>query len=139
MHLEQNIMLSLCLFVRKRTNNHYRKRNKSSENRKKWGFYWVKGPIICGLHDFERNTEKRHFHRGLKNMKVRTFLQKNALESRVFRKNYVLHNFGIYRKWPVRCFWYFARFTHSCCLSGGMTVLMFEITIISSKFSGQIW
>ena len=46
----------------------------------------MKDAIICGLHDFERNTEKRHFHRGLKNTKVRTFLRENTQETVCFSK-----------------------------------------------------
>ena len=38
----------------------------------------MKGAIICGLHDFERNTEKRLFHRGLKNTKHALFFKKNT-------------------------------------------------------------
>ena len=79
-------MLSLCLFVRKRTNNHYRERKKSSENIKREVFIEGKGAIIWGLHDFERNTEKRHFHRGLKNMKVRTFFQEKRSGESCFSK-----------------------------------------------------
>ena len=46
----------------------------------------MKGAIICGLHDFERNTEKRHFHRELKNMKVRTFFTEKRSGESCFSK-----------------------------------------------------
>ena len=46
----------------------------------------MKGAIIWGLHDFERNTEKRHFHRGLKNMKVRTFFTEKRSGESCFSK-----------------------------------------------------
>ena len=46
----------------------------------------MKSAIICGLHDFERNTEKRHFHRGLKNTKVRTFFTEKRSGESCFSK-----------------------------------------------------
>ena len=46
----------------------------------------MKGAIICGLHDFERNTEKRLFHRGLKNTKVRTFFTEKRSGESCFSK-----------------------------------------------------
>ena len=46
----------------------------------------MKGAIICGLHDFKRNTEKRHFHRGLKNRKVRTFFTEKRSGESCFSK-----------------------------------------------------
>ena len=58
----------------------------------------MKGAIICGFHDFERNTEKRHFHRGLKNMKVRTFFaEKRSGESCFSKKITFCTIFGINR------------------------------------------
>ena len=66
-----------------------------------------------------RETQKNViFTESWKTWKYALFLQKNALESRVFRKNYVLHNFAIYRKWPVRCFLIFYSF-HSLVLFVG--------------------
>ena len=66
-----------------------------------------------------RETQKNGiFTESWKTRKYALFLQKNALESRVFRKNYVLHNFAIYRKWPVRCFLIFCSF-HSLVLFVG--------------------
>ena len=66
-----------------------------------------------------RETQKNvFFTEGWKTWKYALFLQKNALESRVFRKNYVLHNFEIYRNWPVRCFLIFCSF-HSLVLFVG--------------------
>ena len=46
----------------------------------------MRGAIIWGLHDFERNTEKRHFHRGLKSMKVRTFFTEKRSGESCFSK-----------------------------------------------------
>ena len=46
----------------------------------------MKGAIICGLHDFERNTGKRLFHRGLKNTKVRTFFTEKRSGESCFSK-----------------------------------------------------
>ena len=46
----------------------------------------MKGVIICGLHDFKRNTEKRLFHRGLKNTKVRTFFTEKRSGESCFSK-----------------------------------------------------
>ena len=99
----------------------------------------MKGAIICGFHDFERNTEKRHFHRGLKNMKVCTFFTEKRSGESCFSKKITFCT--ILRSMEMACALFFdilLVFTRSCCLSGGMTVLMLEITIISSKFSGQI-
>ena len=104
-------MLSLCLFVRKRTNNHYRKRKSHLKNRKKWGFYWVKGAIICGLHDFERNTEKRHFsQRAEKHESTHFFCRKTLWRVVFFEKNYVSDNFDFYRNGLCAVFWYFCSF-----------------------------
>ena len=66
-----------------------------------------------------RETQKNViFTEDWKTRKYALFYRKNALESRVFRKNYVLYNFEIYRKWPVRCFLIFCSF-HSLVLFVG--------------------
>ena len=61
----------------------------------------MKGTIIWGLHDFERNTEKRHFHRGLKNTKVRTFLLGKGKGKGKGKYKYVINIYNKYNRYHM--------------------------------------
>ena len=107
---------------------------------KKVRFLWSERRYNLRTSWFREKHRKTAFsQRAEKHESTHFFYRKTLWRVVFFEKNAFSDNSGIYSNDLCTVFWYFARFTHSCCLSGGMTVLMLEITIISSKFSGQIW
>ena len=135
-----SILCYLCVYLWENGQIITIESEKVSWKQKKVRFLWSERRYNLWTSWFREKHRKTSFsQRAEKHESTHFFYRKTLWRVVFFEKNAFSDNSGAYRNGLCAVFWYFARFTHSCCLSGGMTVLMLEIMIISSKFSGQIW